>query len=213
MSHRYKTIKVKPANWKKRVTIAVALAGLALVAWATLARAFAPTANTTREHFDAIIVLGASADADGNPTPEELARVTEGVHEYERGVASHLIFTGGPERNQFVEAEVMARTASAQGIPPAAILVEPRAKDTIQNACYSARIMQARGFKTAEVVSTAYHLPRAGLIFNRLPIEWRTHAAPPLQAESSGSLSTALLETLKTIRYLTYANWAEHCNP
>ena len=213
MPHRYRPIKVKRANWKTRAILAASIALLGLVAWAALARQFAPTSNTSREHFDAIIVLGASADADGNPTPEELARVTEGVHEYERGVASHLILTGGPAHNQFVEAEVMARTASAQGIPPSAILLEPRAKDTIQNACYSERIMQARGFKSAEVVSTVYHLPRAGLIFNRLPIEWRSHAAPPLQAESSGSLSATLLETLKTIRYLTYANWAEHCEP
>ena len=51
--------------------------------WAMMARRLAPTANTTRDHFDAILVLGTPADADGNPTPEQLARVTEAVREYD----------------------------------------------------------------------------------------------------------------------------------
>jgi hypothetical protein len=50
-----------------------------------------------------------SADSDGNPTPTQLARVTEAVHEYERGVAPRLILTGGAVLNRFVEARVMAR--------------------------------------------------------------------------------------------------------
>ena len=62
---------------------------------------FAPSSNTNLTRFDAIIVLGSPADADGNPTPEQLARVTEGVREYERDVAPRLIFTGGPAHNRF----------------------------------------------------------------------------------------------------------------
>ena len=93
--------------------------------------------NTSQTHFDAIIVLGSPADADGNPTPIQFARVTEAVREYERGVAPRLILTGGSTRFHYVEAEVMARTARAQGIPESAIFVEDQALDTIQNACYS----------------------------------------------------------------------------
>jgi hypothetical protein len=67
-----------------------------LVAWAAIARSIAPTVNTTQNQFDVLIVLGSPADADGNPTPTELERVTEAVHEYERGVAPRMIITGGP---------------------------------------------------------------------------------------------------------------------
>jgi len=159
-------------------------------------------------------VLGTPTDSDGNPTPEQLARVTEGVREYERNVAPRLIFTGGAVFNRFVEAQVMARAAEAQGIPESAIFAEPKAKDTIQNACFSVRIMKAHGWKSAEVVSSAYHLPRAGIIFNRLSLEWRTHAAPPLEPQSSmNSVVVAVSETLKTFRYLVYARWAEPCAP
>ena len=122
-------------SWRRRIVLALAVI-FALFAWAVLARQFAPVSNTGLTRFDAIIVLGSPADSDGNPTPEQLARVTEGVREYERDVAPRLIVTGGPVHNQFVEARVMARAAEAQGIPESAIFVEPEARDTIQNACY-----------------------------------------------------------------------------
>jgi uncharacterized SAM-binding protein YcdF (DUF218 family) len=172
----------------------------------------APTSNTSLTRYDAIIVLGAPADRDGNPEPELLARVTEGVREYERGVAPRLILTGGAAHNRFTEAQVMARTAHAQGIPELAIYMEPEAKDTIENACYAERIMKAHGWRSAEVISRASHLPRAGIIFNRLPLEWRTHAAPQLEPEPTGYAEAAtFVEDLKTVRYLIWTRWTERC--
>ncbi len=198
----------------RRALLAAAGFVLVLLAWAVLARRFAPTSNTSLSRFDAIVVLGLPADSDGNPTPHELANVTEGVREYERGVAPRLIFTGGAVANRFVEARVMAQTAHAQGIPESAILVEPEARDTIQNACYAARIMKNHVWHSAEVVSKAAHLPRAALIFSRLPLEWRTHAASPLEPESAAYFSAdTAVETLKTVRYLIWARWAERCEP
>ena len=200
-------------GWPGRLILFAAFLVVGILAWAALARQFAPASNTSLG-FDAIIVLGWPADDDGNPTPEQLARVTEGVREYERGVAPRLIFTGGAAHNRFVEAEVMARAAAAQGIPPSAIFIETKALDTIQNACYSTRIMQAHGWHTAEVISSASHLPRAGLIFSGMPIKWEMHVAPPLQAPSAlYSSGVTVLEVLKTARYLTYARWAERCEP
>jgi uncharacterized SAM-binding protein YcdF (DUF218 family) len=187
---------------------------LALAAWAVLARRFAPTNNTSLTRFDAIIVLGSSADKDGNPSPDGQARVTEAVREYERGVAPRLILTGGAAHNQFVEARVMARVAEAQGIPASAIYIEPRAMDTIQNACYSVRIMRDHRWHSAEVVSSGFHLPRAGLIFGRLPLEWRTHEAPSIQPSSPAyQAAVSTVETMKTVRYLVWTSWSEHCEP
>jgi uncharacterized SAM-binding protein YcdF (DUF218 family) len=205
---------MKRMGWRGRSIILLAALILGVFSWAALARQFAPASNTNTDRFDAVIVLGSPADDDGNPTPEQLARVTEGVREYERGVAPRLILTGGAAHNRFVEADVMARTAAAQGIPPSAIFIETRAQDTIQNACYAERIMQAHGWRSAEVVSAASHLPRAGLILSRLPLKWSTHAAPPLQPNAAAYSSAAtLLEILKTARYLTYARWTEQCEP
>jgi uncharacterized SAM-binding protein YcdF (DUF218 family) len=185
-----------------------------LLGCGAVARMLAPTSNTSLTRYDAIIVLGTAVDRDGNPTPELLTRVTEGVREYERGVAPRLILTGGAAHNRFTEAQVMAKTAHAQGIPELAIFMEPEARDTIENACYSERIMKAHGWRSAEVVSSASHLPRAGIIFNRLPLEWRAHAAPRLQQEQAGyAEAAAFVEDLKTVRYLIWTRWIEHCEP
>jgi uncharacterized SAM-binding protein YcdF (DUF218 family) len=209
----------KPLGWKQRVAVGAGVAVLALLAWAVIARALAPASNTSRTRFDAIIVLGTPADSDGNPQPDQLARVTEAVHEYQRGVAPRLILTGGAAHNHFVEARVMARSAEALGIPESAVFVEPEAMDTIQNACYSVRIMKAHGWHSAEIISRAEHLPRASLIFSNLsqgswPLEWNEHAAQPLSPESSAYHSAlTTVEVLKTARYLSWARWLDHCEP
>jgi uncharacterized SAM-binding protein YcdF (DUF218 family) len=184
-----------------------------LVAWAAIARAIAPRANTTQNQFDVLIVLGSPADADGNPTPTELERVTEAVNEYERGVAPRMIITGGPAHNRFVEAEVMARVAEAQGIPAGAIVKERTARNTIENTCDSLKIMQSHGWESAEVVSSASHLPRTGLILSRLPLKWRVHAAPALEPEGQWTQgATTAIEILKTVRYLVWARQMDGCS-
>jgi uncharacterized SAM-binding protein YcdF (DUF218 family) len=204
----------KRPHWKTRVVVIGCLLIFGLLAWAVIARRLAPRSNTSLTRFDAIIVLGTPTDDDGNPTPTELASVTEAVHEYERGVAPRLIFSGGPAHNQFGEARVMARAARAQGIPESAIFVEPEARDTIQNACYSVRIMKAHGWRSAEVVSAANHLPRASLIFSRLPLQWRMQASPPVAVESpTDERAMVAKEILKTMRYLVWTRQTERCEP
>jgi uncharacterized SAM-binding protein YcdF (DUF218 family) len=229
---RTRSVRVKPRNktphnvrsssrkrrsmgWRNRLILFACLTVASLLAWGAIARYTAPTSNTSLTRFDAIIVLGSPADRDGNPTPLQLSRVNEAVREYERGVAPRLIFTGGPTRERIVEAEVMARTAHAEGIPDSAIFVEGQALDTIQNACYSVRIMRKNRWHSAEVVSTASHLPRSGLIFSRTPIEWRTHAAPQFMGGSPRPLGilSSTMETLKTVRYLLWARQMEQCEP
>ena len=74
--------------------------------------------------------------------------------------------------------------------------------------------MKAHGWHSAEVISSPCHLPRAALIFNLLPLEWRTHAAPPLSPQIPGlRYIPSAVELLKTARYLIWARWAEHCEP
>jgi len=144
-----------------------------------------PTDNTNATHFDTIIVLGHPANEDGTPAPKQRERVLEGIREYQAGRASHIIFTGGAAHNQFVEAHVMAALAEAQGLPASDIVEEPQALNTIQNVYYSAQIMHAHGWNSAEVISTPEHLPRAAMIlaeFDKLnpglAIQWKTHPSP-----------------------------------
>jgi uncharacterized SAM-binding protein YcdF (DUF218 family) len=172
-----------------------------------------PVSSSPAPRFDAIIVLGSGVNRDGNLTPLTLARVTEAVHEYERGVAPRLILTGGIIHG-FDEASTMARIAQADGVPASNLVLEPNARNTIQNACFSVRIMQQRGWHSAEVVTSSAHLPRADLVFSATPIQWRGHAAPPLEPQSAfAARAAAADEVLHTLYYLVISRWAEPCSP
>jgi uncharacterized SAM-binding protein YcdF (DUF218 family) len=137
-----------------------------------------PSANTAQTHFDVILVLGTPALEDGTPSPVQRSRVLEGVRQWKMGAAPRLVMSGGPAHNRWVEADTMAKLAESQGIPAAAVFEERQAQDTIQNVYYTVKIMQAHGWKSAEVVSSWSHLPRAAMILQHFPIAWRTQASP-----------------------------------
>src|ERR1041384_2744716 len=143
---------------------------------------FAPNQNAQLNSVDTLIVLGTPSQPDGSPSPEQRERVMEGVREFQKGVGRHIIMTGGPAHNHFVEAHTLALLAIANGVPASVIVEEGQAQDTIQNIYYSEKIMQQNGWHSAEVVSSPYHLPRTALILKRHPyLQWRTHPAhwPP----------------------------------
>ncbi len=131
---------------------------------------------------DVIIVLGNPTEDDGTPSPEQRARVLEGVREFKRGVAPHMILTGGAVVNAFREGHMMALQAESQGVPASMIIEEVEARNTIQNIHHSVRIMQEHGWRSAEIVSSPSHLPRTGMILEHyrgpLLFPWRLHAAP-----------------------------------
>jgi uncharacterized SAM-binding protein YcdF (DUF218 family) len=140
-----------------------------------------PTHNCKRTHFDTIIVLGSPALLSGQPSPEERERVMEGVREFNAGRAANMIFTGGPTENAFVEGDVMAGLAEKSGVPSQDVVVEGASHYTVENIFFSHKIMEQRGWTSAEVVSSPSHLPRTGLILEHYGFQWRTHASrwPP----------------------------------
>ena len=164
-------------RFRKLLIVLFALFAIMAVVAAVLYRDI-PNSNTGLTHFDTLIVLGNPASADGTASPEQRERTMEGVREYKAGVAPHLIMTGGAAHNQFVEANVMRDLAVAQGVPAEDVLVEGQAQNTIQNIYYSEKIMAAQHWTSAEVISSASHLPRAALILKHYSFQWRTQAAP-----------------------------------
>lgn len=164
-------------GFRKLLIVLCALCVITIAVAAVLYRNI-PKSNTDLTHFDTLIVLGNPANADGTASPEQRERTMEAVREFKAGVASHLIMTGGPAHNQFVEARVMRDLAVAEGVPAEDVLVEGQAQNTIQNIYYSERIMKTEHWTSAEVISSASHVPRAALILEHYSFQWRTQAAP-----------------------------------
>src|SRR5690606_9183111 len=78
-----------------------------------------------------------------------------------------------------VEAEVMAARARALGVPASALVLEPLARDTRENARYAAAAMRAAGWRTALVVSSPSHLRRAAHWFRVEGVEAAFAPAEP----------------------------------
>ncbi len=148
-----------------------------------------------KERFDVIVVLGAAVGVDGGPSAALRRRVAEGVRRLEAGAAPVLLLSGGkgggPDGGKAggtggakdgrwpSEAEVMRDLALAAGVAAgvtpgvaeARLVLETESRSTLENARYSARIMRARGWTRALVVTDAVHLPRALLAFRALGID------------------------------------------
>ena len=108
----------------------------------------------------------------------------------------------------------MARTARAEGIPGLGDLCgtggpEYDPECMLRGANHEGAWLAVGGGGFA----APSHLPRAGMIFSRLPVEWRTHSAPPIEPESAGYAgAVASAEVLKTVRYLVWSRWRESCD-
>ncbi len=162
------------------------LAGFGLLIVLCLAALFAtyetvPTRNCNLTHFDTILVLGTPTLKSGQPSPEERERVNEAVREFNAGRARHIIFSGGATMKQFVEGQSMAALAETEGIPSSNIVIEDKAKNTIQNIYFGNQIMQQKGWTSVEVISSPSHLPRAALILQHYHFQWKEQASrwPP----------------------------------
>ena len=109
------------------------------------------------ETVDVIVVLG-------GPHRALRRRTAQGIRLFEAGRAETLLLSGRG-REDWVEADVMGEQARAAGVPDAHIVLEDESRTTLENAVFSARIMDARGWRSALVVTDALHLPRALLAF------------------------------------------------
>ena len=124
-----------------------------------------------KERFDVIVVLGAAVGAGGGPSAALRRRVAEGVRRLEAGAAPVLLLSGGKGGDIPAEAEVMGGLALAAGVAEDCLVLETDSRSTLENARCSARIMGARGWTKALVVTDAVHLPRALMAFRALGID------------------------------------------
>lgn len=114
---------------------------------------------------DAIIILGARVDSDGEPGPDLRSRTLHGVSLYRRGLATAIICTGGYEDDPLSAASVARQLALAEGVPPERVLLAEGSMTTSEDASRASGLMAERGWSTAILVSHPLHLERARLLF------------------------------------------------
>jgi hypothetical protein len=112
-----------------------------------------PADACVRAKHDVIILLGCPSNTDGTPSGSQIARIDIGLALRDAGLGDTFIVTGAAVHNQWVEADALAAQLLARGVPAERIVVENRAQHTDENIYYSSRIMEARGWESALVVS------------------------------------------------------------
>ena len=118
----------------------------------------------SRRH-DAIIVLGAEIYADGRPSVALRRRVVHGVELLKSDAADRIVFSGGPKKGLPTEARVMRQLAVVQGVSDKQIILEEAAQSTLGNAVACSFICNNNGWLKVILVTDAYHIWRAKILF------------------------------------------------
>ncbi len=117
---------------------------------------------------DAIVVFAGGVGESGRAGGGLQERVTAAIDLYRGGYARHIVFSSGYVFT-LREAEVMRAVAMDNGVPADAIVLEERARNTLENVTLSSQILRDRGWRRVLLVSSPYHMRRAMLT-------WRTQS-------------------------------------
>ena len=132
-----------------------------------------PPAQVETSGADVIVLLGGGAisqvpDVDGvgalcsAPANRLLAAVR-----LQKMLNVPILVSGGQVYSDSgAEAEISARVLKSLGVPEDKILTETKSTNTTQNARYSAKILRDNNFTKPLLVTSAFHMNRAMLVFN-----------------------------------------------
>lgn len=114
-------------------------------------------ARQAKEPYDVLILLSG----------ERKCRIDNAVEAYKTQMAPRIIVSGGPTyESGKSEAEFIADELVNRGIPRHAVLAEPKAESTWENALFTRDMMLRYNWQKAVVVTSNYHMRRARAIFN-----------------------------------------------
>lgn len=146
------------------------------------------------EIVDGIVVLGGMSNtlinqSDRVEFQSSVDRILAGVELLKKGKGQFILITGGSglilgtgER----EAIQLKRWLIRQGIPEEKIIVESESRNTAENAMFTKRILEKQGRKKVLLVTSAFHMYRSHLIFQKagldtvpFPVDFRAYRIFP----------------------------------
>lgn len=117
--------------------------------------------------MDVIICLGNTFI--NQKTIEDMELRTEKAVELYLQKKTKIIFSGGyKSRKDISEAKYMADQAEKMGVLSLDIVLEEKANNTIDSACYCKEILGKYGFKSAVIVTSPHHMRRVKYIFKKI---------------------------------------------
>ncbi|REE57517.1 uncharacterized SAM-binding protein YcdF (DUF218 family) [Paenibacillus taihuensis] len=95
----------------------------------------------------------------------DVGRMEKAVQLMQEGYADRIIVTRTDGHGY---GEIRLNSVIQAGVPSSAIIPEYQATSTYTNAVYSEQLMKERGFHSALVVSSTYHMRRVSYTFNKV---------------------------------------------
>ena len=140
---------------------------------------YPPVSIETLPHADVAIVLGG---AIGQPLPPRITpelsdaadRVLHAARLYRAGKTDRILVSGGNlpwMMGVKPESQLVADLLIEFGVPLDGIFQDKASRNTRENALNSAAIMQARGWRTALLVTSGAHMPRAIAAFRKVGLD------------------------------------------
>jgi uncharacterized SAM-binding protein YcdF (DUF218 family) len=116
-----------------------------------------------RRVVDAIVVLGA-AQYNGRPSPVLRARLDHALQLYSEGLAPRIVVTGGVGRGDTTSEAIVGRHyLLAQGVPAAAVVVQPQGRSTQASMTAVAEWLETEHLNRVILVSDPFHMFRLRL--------------------------------------------------
>jgi uncharacterized SAM-binding protein YcdF (DUF218 family) len=156
-----------------------------------------------------IVVLGGAISPDVSAAREDIAlneaaeRMTAIAQLAREHPQARIVFTGGSGRlfKGASEADFVPRLFESFGIPRDRIVLENRARNTVENAVFTKALVQPKPAERWLLVTSAHHMPRSVGIFRKAgfpveahPVDFRTRGSADL-AGPFGSLAGGLART------------------
>ncbi len=178
----------------------------------------------TNVRGDVIVLLGGGAtmdtpniDGHGHLSGYAANRLLTAAQLYHKYQLPILTSGGKVLETTGTEAEISRTILLGLGIPSDKIIVEDQSLNTTQNAEYSKKLLDSHGFSQPVLVTSAFHMPRAVLQFEKAgikvlpwPTDYQTNVHSLISwfdfVPSSGALTTIAL-SLKEYLGLAAIRW------
>ncbi|MEM0992995.1 MAG: YdcF family protein [Bacteroidota bacterium] len=135
--------------------------------------------------YDVAILLGGYGNPYGLPQDGRFVfggsanRLTQTLELYKTGKVKRILLTGGKSdllQKNASEAITAREFLLRLGVPDQAILVEPDARNTRENALFSKALLDRIAHDDCLLITSAFHMPRASACFDAVGLECTPYA-------------------------------------
>lgn len=174
---------------------------------------YAPMPVEDTPEADVIVVLGGGI---GLPHPPRLYpdlntssdRLLHALRLYRAGKADHILLSGGnvfPEPGLESESYYARGVLELWGIPQASVVMETKSRNTLQNAEFSARILEKHGWRKVLLVTSASHMHRAVMAFRHAGVDVIPVPVDYLAVDSEAPAALGWVPNVDALAGTTYA--------